>query len=364
MKSILNEYIDLTDDEKRILWDKCIFVFDTNVLLNLYRYSQKTRETLLNAMNTLQDRIWIPYNVAEEYHKRRCGIVYETLKKYEDFSKIVDKFISECQTNFRLEPSDKEILQLRSFIDNWFNTEKANNLLVTTSSSDTILNNLLDLFDKKVGTPYDPATLKMIREEGARRYENNTPPGYKDANKKNGNDYGDYIIWRQIMDYAKQNNNDILLITNDQKEDWWYIISGRTIGPRIELRKEFKDYTGNILHMYSMDGFIGKYGENRGVTTDQSVLDEVKEAKEWFYFNVEDHNDNENTYYKIISEDLEAKRIKLMRQQSSLKLLNLKYRHKEKPDIVQKQIDNLTGNIWQVKLQIASLEKKLKSLHD
>ena len=41
MKSAIREYIELTDAEKAALWEHATFVFDTNVYLNLYRYSKR-----------------------------------------------------------------------------------------------------------------------------------------------------------------------------------------------------------------------------------------------------------------------------------------------------------------------------------
>ncbi len=41
MKKAIQEYIELKDIEKEALWNEAFFVFDTNVFLNLYRYSKK-----------------------------------------------------------------------------------------------------------------------------------------------------------------------------------------------------------------------------------------------------------------------------------------------------------------------------------
>jgi hypothetical protein len=38
MKDIFRGYYKLDDDEFKQLWKKAVFIFDTNVLLNLYRY--------------------------------------------------------------------------------------------------------------------------------------------------------------------------------------------------------------------------------------------------------------------------------------------------------------------------------------
>ena len=42
------------------------FVFDTNVLLNLYRYPKDVSSEFINVLKHIQDRIWIPYNVGLE----------------------------------------------------------------------------------------------------------------------------------------------------------------------------------------------------------------------------------------------------------------------------------------------------------
>ena len=99
-----------------------------------------------------------------------------------------------------------------------------------------------------------------IKKDAEQRFKQEIPPGYKDANKQkencDNNMYGDYIIWRQILDYAKSKSRNIIFVTQDRKEDWWNRISGKTIGPRIELRKEFSDNTNMDFYMYTVDIFL------------------------------------------------------------------------------------------------------------
>ena len=66
MKSKIWEYLTLSAEEQQNLWNNCVFVFDTNVLLNLYRYTSTARDTLLNAFEFLQNRVWLPHQVAYE----------------------------------------------------------------------------------------------------------------------------------------------------------------------------------------------------------------------------------------------------------------------------------------------------------
>ena len=51
------------------MWKEAVFVFDANVLLNVYRFSTSASRDLLKIMNRLNDRIWIPYQFAAEYHR-------------------------------------------------------------------------------------------------------------------------------------------------------------------------------------------------------------------------------------------------------------------------------------------------------
>ena len=64
MRNTIKEFIEPTNKEKQDLWEKAVFVFDTNVLLNLYRYSAKTRNSLLSAFESFKDRVWNPNQAA------------------------------------------------------------------------------------------------------------------------------------------------------------------------------------------------------------------------------------------------------------------------------------------------------------
>ena len=52
---------------------------------------------------------------------------------------------------------------------------------------------------------------------------------------------------------TKDNKRDVIFITDDKKEDWWNICKGRTIGPRVELIKEFSDITNQECYITISD---------------------------------------------------------------------------------------------------------------
>lgn len=371
MKNILKEYLEISEQDKNNLWNESIFVFDTNVLLNMYRFSQKTRDALFSALEKLKDRIWLPYHVVQEYHKNRCETVYESIDKYDYIIKESDKFIEECKKSLRLQ--ETEITALRQYLNNWLNNEKTQNLLVVTPLNDEILNKLLILFDNKVGMPYEQDKLDQIKKDAILRYENKIPPGYEDAKKINGaydnNAYGDLIVWKQILDYAKENSKDVIFITSDQKGDWWFKAHGKTVGPRYELKKEFMTYTKRIFHLYSMESFLVKYSELYGVDTDQKVIEEIKVTDNFFDLNKIERLNNElksiyisgNETQKSIKGNIESKEIKLHKQETAYKNLIEKYKNKRQPDNIYLQMIRLEDSIKRNKNEIKLLEDSLCS---
>ncbi|OAV72243.1 hypothetical protein Barb4_00031 [Bacteroidales bacterium Barb4] len=83
MKSKFTGYYKPTEVEFKELWENALFVLDTNVLLDLFRYSENAVNALFKAIETLKDRIWIPYKVAFEYHKDLNSVISAQAKNIE-----------------------------------------------------------------------------------------------------------------------------------------------------------------------------------------------------------------------------------------------------------------------------------------
>ena len=45
---------------------ECVFCFDTNVLLHLYRYTPESRDNLIKVLQAFKDRIWLPHQIGLE----------------------------------------------------------------------------------------------------------------------------------------------------------------------------------------------------------------------------------------------------------------------------------------------------------
>ena len=94
MRDLFREYYRPADEEFSRLWQEATFVFDTNVLLHLYRYTPSTRNDLLKVIEALQQRIWIPHQVGLEFSRKRIDVIVEQNEIF-NLIKMFDTFVEE-----------------------------------------------------------------------------------------------------------------------------------------------------------------------------------------------------------------------------------------------------------------------------
>ena len=75
MQDLFPGYFKDSDSDLKKIWNECLFVFDANILLNLYRYSDSTRDEFINLLKKLNSRIWLPNRSAEEYLNNRLTVI-------------------------------------------------------------------------------------------------------------------------------------------------------------------------------------------------------------------------------------------------------------------------------------------------
>ncbi|NEQ35994.1 MAG: hypothetical protein F6K40_06720 [Okeania sp. SIO3I5] len=129
-------------------------------------------------------------------------------------------------------------------------------LYLPQADEDKILEKIDSLFDSKVGKPYDDETLEKLYKEGETRFNKLIPPGFEDKKKEGNKKYGDFILWKQILDFAKENSLPIIFIIREKKPDWWNKKNGEIISPRIELRREFQENVKQQFWMYTPENFL------------------------------------------------------------------------------------------------------------
>lgn len=370
MREAIKEYIEYSSKEKNDLWNTATFVFDTNVFLNLYRYSNKTRNQLLESFEWMGARIWMPYQVALEFCKDRYNIINEANRRFDNIGADADSLIDNWRKELRLDSNDPDIEELDKYMKEWIEKKKNNNYSIFDATNDEVLNKLLDLFEGKTGEAFSNEIKTSIEQEGESRYAEKVPPGYKDY-KKTENRFGDLLVWKEVLNYAKTQDVDIIFVTHDQKEDWWNISSGKTIGPRIELRKEFYKETGHMFHMYTMSSFLSFFIENKGKSIDKTTIDEVElfasvmrkkvprtELKE-YYESLENQKEKKAAKLRFNIANLERKNKK---RRNSINVLNKKAREGQLSAEQAKALEHNEINLIEGEEKLVKLNEQLSYL--
>jgi len=119
----------------------------------------------------------------------------------------------------------------------------------------------------------------QIIKEGSFRYTNSTPPGYKDKNDKVGFQmYGDLILWKQIIHYAKEQKKPIIFVTNDNKDDWWSFDKDKN-APRSELIMEIWDFANVNFWMFNSKDFFRKAKTILNAEIDDETIETINEVE-------------------------------------------------------------------------------------
>ncbi len=72
-----------------MLWQEATLVFDTNMLLNIYRYQEETRKRYFEILEQLKERIWTPHQAIYEFQNNRLEVIGQQLKAYSEVSKAL-----------------------------------------------------------------------------------------------------------------------------------------------------------------------------------------------------------------------------------------------------------------------------------
>lgn len=257
MRDLFQEYYPPTDEEFQSIWSTGVVVPDANVLLNLYRYSDTTREELLRTLGAFQGRLWLSHQAALEYQRNRVEVIEKRVSAYGSaLSALNESRRLLLETDRTMISADRAKVLDELFGQIQVECSATLDYYRALYQDDAVRLAVDSLFDGSVGSPYDAEQLADARRRAAERYQREQPPGYEDKGKPEERRYGDVILWFQTMQFAKENRAPIMLITDDRKKDWWQIASGATIGPRIELRQEFAQEAGVPFHMYNSEQFL------------------------------------------------------------------------------------------------------------
>lgn len=297
------------------VFEKGIIVFDTSAFCNLYELKVEDIQKVSMAMTLFKDRIWIPYQVLQEYEKNRRKAINNPLNAINQLKKSFQKYfnksefekkIIEVEKNKIFHPiipnPDIELFKndcnelvkkydsVINFIDMQFSRRKSS--IDDFENNDCIYNFIKDC-DCGVGFNYIEKL--DILKEGHIRYANQIPPGYMDGcacmelknevtyspkqkNKEGFNKYGDLFIWKEVIRHALEKQKSIFFVGEDFKEDWYKCNSCGNLQPRIELLEEFSSNTDSDIVFSDIEGLIKLISSHIGTDDPLSLsLDAIRE---------------------------------------------------------------------------------------
>ncbi len=296
MKSTFSEFYKPTDDELKAIWKDSLFVIDANVVLNLYRYPGTVRDDLLKSLHKVGDRLWMPFQAAFEYQRKRLDVIAEQKKAFDTIKNELTSSVSKMQALFS---ARHPLIEQGTLVDD---VKKLVNEYVeklqplsdkqpAVHESDKIRDEVDRLLNGRVGPEPSKEVVENLCADGSDRYERKVPPGFMDSKKEDvfhfrgvryEAKFGDLLLWRQVLDHAKGIGcKSLIFITDDTKEDWWQITSGKTIGPLPALKAEMKT-AANVenFHMYTTESFLRFSEQHFKTKIDPQTINKVAKINE------------------------------------------------------------------------------------
>lgn len=287
MKELFPEfYLDSLDVNDLNKEKNNLIVFDSNFLLDILRLPTEIAEKYLEAIDKVKNHIFVPYLVGIEFNFNKKKVKIETLenvKVYKDrisnllhietdkvYKNLCESLLKEDNVNFLNNKVHKEQIhsntkdKLESFrqelLDKQEHIIKDLHQTIDEKYSkdlDELTARVIELIGDSVAPKRNQEWFDKVQEEGDKRYNNETPPGFNDREEKKGimrtysnisydTQYGDYIIWEEILhEVASRAHNvgeKVIFVTSDgnstKKYDLLYRVKGKTVGPYISMLNE------------------------------------------------------------------------------------------------------------------------------
>jgi hypothetical protein len=304
MREQFKQYYAPLDSEWETIWDNCIFIFDTNVLLNLFRYNKATSDDLLKVLKAIADQIWVPHQVALEYHENLQYVTIGQLNKYTEVGNVLESAKESLRDqldqlkledrHYSIDPN--KLIEGVEGVINDFQKELFQLKNQQPKHHAQLESEIQRLFEEKIGkAPESQDKLDAYYKEAEIRFKFDRPPGYKDRTKGADKDqskkavffhkglcykrqYGDVLVWFQIIEEAKERQQkNVIFVTDDNKDDWWRRIGGRQMGPRYELIDEIcTEANVEVFHMYTSARFLSFAKQKLNIDVKEESIEQVK----------------------------------------------------------------------------------------
>jgi len=265
------------------LWKRGLVVPDANILLHLLRFRRETRDEILKTLKALKSQLWLPWQAAFEFSRKWREVEEEHRGSYDKLkTTIISEGASLCKlfdgvAKFQIVDAAAEKTKVEKFVKELCKSvDDASKKHPTFLESEKVIDEIEVLFSGSTGELPADEIIAQWKNDAISRYAQKIPPGYKDDKKEGDDKYGDYIIFREMMEVAKSRKLPVLFLSDDRKEDWALIREGQDKGARPEVMQEFWEQTGQRFYSYPLNAFLERAKEYTKVAVSKEAIKDVE----------------------------------------------------------------------------------------
>jgi len=284
-----------------------VFIFDTNILLTLYRCEEETRNQFIEIWRKVKEQCWFPHHVCLEYQRNRLTVIKSSRDSLNAIPERIKKVINELRNDFEGQNFNQTISRyskLRNEIDALLERFGAtaldfeNQSIKTRNSNidffhshDVIRDEIDQLTAGRIGPPpLNQEIINNLNRAGKERYKYKVGPGYEDSANKSkvffsfnninyDSEYGDYYVWSQILDFVQSSpDKNIVYVTNDSKADFFFKIDRKIRGPNESLTSEIKKAGAKEFLLHNIDGFLHHANIHLNAKLNEETITELTNA--------------------------------------------------------------------------------------
>ncbi|MFT9661171.1 PIN-like domain-containing protein [Mycobacteroides abscessus subsp. abscessus] len=283
-----SEWYHLNDNAIAQVVREGTIALDANVLLDLYRVGADRRAEIIEALHTIGDRLFVPYQAAYEYQKNRLSTIADTQTKFDKTLKSIKDACGNALESALVEIRDKAVRAAieQAFKDSFSSFEDKHARLRSghilplseTRREDPVRNELEKLLcGSSLGKRPTDIELEARRKDATTRINERRPPGFGDKDKDEAT--GDCLIWAELLEHAKAIDRPIMFVTNDVKKgDWYSVVNGGIMGPRPELVTEMAVAAPNhYYHQGTLDNLLWLAKKILGVKIRTETIETVRD---------------------------------------------------------------------------------------
>lgn len=273
----IEKYLTQPKTINKLISTDAIVIFDTNVLLAAYQWRKVTLKQIREILGELyaKGRLKFSLQTIKEFSTNKNKQIQNRIN---DIDMEINKLQSVRPVN-ELVPIMEDSICFNDAIskrENYVSTQveykkqlkDMKKELTMLFSHDDFLIFLKSIAKDNIISFHTETELTEFKQEANKRFSNKIPPGYNDAGK-DSNNYGDYIIWKDILSL----NKDIIFVSGDVKKDWVDVESNGTIySSNLLLIQEFLEKTkGKNFVQTTPQEFIRYWNPN----IEEKVVDDV-----------------------------------------------------------------------------------------